>query len=401
MRYVNRFLVFSLLGLAACDNETSDVKRSNDEQQSAIIAEQLSMSQMADSIHKQLENQVVGYSFALGNNIKQTGSGGMARTQADGSPIEFSADTPIIIASVSKFITAIATLRILDEKGLSVDDVIGPYFPGDWTIDPYIKGLTFAQLLRQTSGIKDSGNGPMPYVRLQAFYSRPVDPEATADCHGKASEDTPLPITPNNVEFCYSNYNAAILAILLPRLAGLKQYKDQEKRAQTHGYQYESLVKEMVFAPVGVGNVGCAPIGDDYAYSYIYPGDQPGLDWGIQFNRCAEGGWYLSALDLWAVLSSVAQRDGRILKETGTYSSFKQIRERRLGLDRSWPTLIEKGGLLGDDAGVLSTSAIIFQPDASKPIPAILLINSNGTDGKIVRARSVLQKAYKSIAAQN
>ena len=158
--------------------------------------------------------------------------------------------------------------------------------------------------------------------------------------------------------------------------------------------QYERLVQTLVFEPVGVTTATCAPSDDAYALSYIYPGDAPGKDWGEQYGRCATGGWYLSPVDLAKVLASVAAKDGRILKESEEYSSLDDIRTRGLGLDRKTPEMIEKAGVLGDDPGVLATSAMILFPADQAPFAAVLFTNSTTAEGRIAHPRPYLERAF-------
>lgn len=357
------------------------------------------LERMSASLHAELEGDVVGYGFAMGTGQLVTGAGGLARLEGDGGPVDFTPDTPMILASVSKLVSALATLHLLQEQGLSVDAAIGPYLPSDWSVDPYIEDLTFAQLMSQTSGIKVHGNGPMSYERLKAFYTQPVDPNSSTPCTRFSGPQPELEITPSDLDFCYSNFNAAILMVLLPKLAGLEEDPNLDTRPTTLGSQYESLVQDAVFAPVGVDTAACAPDSDDYALSYIFPGQAPGKDWGAQYGRCATGGWYVSPSGLAQVLASVAIKDGRILQETTTYSSLAAIRENGFGLDRKSPGMIEKGGVLGDDPGVLATTALIFFPETGDPIPAVLFTNSTSKAGRIAHPRPYLERAYEAAKA--
>jgi len=350
------------------------------------------LTAMASSIDLQLQDQVVGYGYALGRDTLVTGAGGLARTSADGEAVAYTPETPMIIASVSKWVSALATMRLLQDKGLSLDDPIGPYFPSDWQVDPYFRSLTFAQLLTHKSGIKTHGNGPMSVARLQTFFSQSVDLDSTVECRGFQDVQDASPISPGNLDYCYSNFNAAILGVLLPNVDAAEPSDLSLPR------QYERLVQTLVFEPVGVTTATCAPSDDAYALSYIYPGDAPGKDWGEQYGRCATGGWYLSPVDLAKVLASVAAKDGRILTESEEYSSLDDIRARGLGLDRKTPEMIEKAGVLGDDPGVLATSAMILFPADQAPFAAVLFTNSTTAEGRIAHPRPYLERAYAETA---
>src|SRR4051812_12610818 len=68
---------------------------------------------VAANLKARLDGKAVGYSYALiqGDEVVE-GGGGFARTAADGGELAFSPETPIIIASVSKLVTTIATMAL-------------------------------------------------------------------------------------------------------------------------------------------------------------------------------------------------------------------------------------------------------------------------------------------------
>src|SRR5207245_8711529 len=108
---------------------------------------------------------------------------------------------------------------------------IGPYLPPDWSASDYVKGITFAQLLSHTSGIKDPGNAlANDYATLKNFFSQSVSSSTATSCNPTDSKGNPIPvppgqgITPANTSKCYSNYNFAIFRVLLPRIAYLPLY---------------------------------------------------------------------------------------------------------------------------------------------------------------------------------
>ncbi|GAB1343170.1 hypothetical protein MASR1M101_22970 [Gemmatimonas sp.] len=332
----------------------------------------MSLARMQASLHAQLDGKTVGYAYTVGNRALVSGSGGWARTSADGTPQPFTAQTRLTVASVSKWITAIATMAVLQQRDVSLDAPIGPYLPPDWEVPPYLRSLTFAELLTHTTGIKDFGSGPQPYDRLHRFFTRAVRADATTRCAGARVTDPPDPVTPSDRARCYSNYNFAILRLLLPRVAGFPEAPNRSARADTLAAQYERLVQERVFQPVGIRGPACQPQGNRYAFAYFHPGDKPGHDWGDVRLRCGDAGWYVSAEEMARVLRSVVSRDGRILVETAAYSSYADLRTR----------------------GLISTSAAIFGPTVGPRVIAVLFINSDIIDGPRDRARGILQKAY-------
>ncbi len=145
---------------------------------------------------------------------------------------------------------------------------------------------------------------------------------------------------------------------------------------------------------MGATGPACRPNGHDHAFAYFVPGNKPGHDWGDVRLRCGDAGWYVSAEGMASVLLSVNARDGRILAESKTYSSYFDIRTRSLGLDTNTPELMEKNGFWGDEGGLISTSVAIFGPAVGPNIVAVLFINSDVVDEPRARARGVLERAY-------
>ena len=68
------------------------------------------------AVQARLKDSVVGYSFVIGGAaipaVKY--SSGLARTSANGTPLNFASSVSSGVGSVSKFITAIAAVQLLD-----------------------------------------------------------------------------------------------------------------------------------------------------------------------------------------------------------------------------------------------------------------------------------------------
>ncbi|MGB3471503.1 MAG: serine hydrolase domain-containing protein [Erythrobacter sp.] len=358
----------------------------------SVVQQSEQTTQLAYELKNEVDGEVVGYAFALGTHSEVTGAGGFARTAADGRQMEFTAETPMIVASVSKWITAIGTMAVLQEQSLSIHEPIGQYFPEDWDVDPSVASITFAQLITQTSGVRAFGNGPKPYADLKEFFTQNVDPRASGGCENLQGSSATVAIAPQSKGYCYTNYNSELLRILLPKVADANLLLDGEVPGQTYARAFERLIQRKVFQPLDV-DATCNPEGKAYALSYIYPGNQPGKDWGQSYDRCGSGGWYISAVGLARLLGSVADRDGRVLREDSLYSSFDEMRTLGIGIGRNQPDMMEKDGVLGDDPGVLSVSAMIYRPDSNDPLPIVLLINSTNSAIEIAHARAYIERA--------
>jgi CubicO group peptidase (beta-lactamase class C family) len=418
--------------------ETNEPAGSNDDTPICEGDQCVKLSQIVKNIHSQLNGHVVGYSFFVGSYpANRSGSGrmiampqeqitqvgktgnlpklvtasgkfgacGYARTNADGTPRDFRPKTKITVASVSKMVTAIAAVRILDKNNVSLDAKIGPYLPADWSVSNYVKNIKFAELLSHSAGIEDYGNvPPNDYQTLKNFFSQPVNKNSTTTCQPSSVVQPANAINPNvnqpNTRPCYSNYNFAIFRVLLPKVAGLPEDPNPATRPQTFANQYVKLVEENEFDLVGQNGVACSPPpnSSSYAFAYNYSGTQPGQDWGDVSLICGAAGWYLSAEDIAHVLQSISAKDGRILSATAAKDEFETMRTRRLGWDIDSNTELEKNGGWGTGAGSVSTSIAVFGPVSGPRIIGLLFINSNISGGSSSGkgADTVLYNAYNS-----
>lgn len=135
-----------------------------------------------------------------------------------------SADTPFVIASVSKSFTALAILQLVDQALVDLDSYVTNYIGWFTTADP-AGSITVRQLLEQTSGlstldgVRDVFSPDVSLeerVRSIATYSLISDPGA---------------------EFHYSNLNYAVLGLIIEEVTGLG---------------YGEYVQEEIFDPLGM-----------------------------------------------------------------------------------------------------------------------------------------------------
>lgn len=364
---------------------------------------------MEKNIRSRLDGFVTGYSFLAGSYPK-FGGGGYARTAADAPAKPFDPQTKVTVASVSKFVTALATIAVLHKvPTASLDSEIGGFMPSDWAnADPRVKKITFRQLLNQRSGIKDYGNYRLDYAKLKSFFTAPITATGTmTTCNGYEVIDPPGAFNPADKNECYSNYNTGVLQVLLPRLAGFPEDPNQASRPGTLAAQYLSVVQEHVFSRVGRADVTCRPPAEypaaaSYALGYYRPDGTKGYDWGDYTLACGGVGWYLSAEDIGKVLMSLAAEDGKIVP-AGT---LRLITEGKLGVDLAVPSEIVKSGGFGgkcyDDANKrcdnVTTAVAVFGPMVGPRIPAVLFINSNiaGGPNNGGSARDVLEAAREA-----
>jgi CubicO group peptidase (beta-lactamase class C family) len=149
------------------------------------------------------------------------------------APVE--ANDPVRIASISKLIMALATLRLVDEGKIElerdVSDYLGfkvrsPNFPDD--------PVTLAQLLSHRAGLRDRAGYIIPLG--ESLQAKLADPAAWY-------ADAP----PGEAPFAYANLGSPVVATALEAATGER---------------YDALLERTVFAPLGVKAcvnwVGCS-----------------------------------------------------------------------------------------------------------------------------------------------
>jgi len=115
---------------------------------------------MANEIVARMDDTTFGWQYAIGQHGKLAAndSRGTARSKKDAGDHSqpMTATTRYDVASVTKNITAVATMKLLRALKLPVDSPVGPWLPADWPRGEGYATLTFANLLSHTSGIAQS-----------------------------------------------------------------------------------------------------------------------------------------------------------------------------------------------------------------------------------------------------
>ena len=95
-----------------------------------------------------------------------------------------------------------ALLKLLHDRGISVDSPIAPHLPNDWAKAPGLGLIRFSDLLRHTSGLDTNDSSTQTLTSLRDVIA--------TDFSGT------LPYTPRPP---YVNANFGLLRILIPRIA--------------------------------------------------------------------------------------------------------------------------------------------------------------------------------------
>jgi CubicO group peptidase (beta-lactamase class C family) len=156
------------------------------------------------------EGNTVGLSVALALKGEPIFSKGYGLANI-ASKVPATENTIYAIASVSKFITAIATMKMVEENKLSLQDKVIDYF-SDFPEQKSMNEITIEHLLRHQSGLVDHENWfDSIYINERRVFTQVEFFEFI---------DQPLFFTPGS-HYSYSNSGYAILSYILEKVSGL------------------------------------------------------------------------------------------------------------------------------------------------------------------------------------
>ena len=279
-----------------------------------------------------LDYNIVGYAYAVNHNgfgLVAAGTGGLygpddgrARTSADDDETVFATDTRIEIASVSKIITTVAVLRLLESQGGDLNTLLGTpistYLPADWTIGPNVNLITIRHLLTHTSGFVEGGPGDPANaigVNFEGFGNNTLQNLRALVAAGLGAPTRSLPDGSPAYSRSYSNANFSLLAKMVPYMLpdDVRDYLDDVSlndpgSADTvFGDLYSDYVAENVLAPSGIDNPTMDVTGDYPALGYVFAtaesvAGSPQVD---QTDVGGAFGWKLSAPELACFMNTV------------------------------------------------------------------------------------------------
>lgn len=282
--------------------------------------------------------------------------------------VAWNPDITMNIASVSKFVTAIALVRLLESlrsTGVSVDTSIAGFLPQYWAQGPNVAAITFRQLLRHEAGLGST---------LAATDTGPGD---FAEAKSEIQAGTTGPSAYN-----YKNVNYAILRVLFATLTKtLGPGSSAPSFLTSVGVSddmfwdgvseavYCNYVNDYVFAPVSIGRRGLeadANAALAYATPPTVPGariENPGLS--------GQTGWHLSIEELLRLLEKF--RAGSILSRRRAQQLVTSMYGLEPPIDTKAGPVYSKGGLRLDGSGRGLASMMCLMPG---DIELVVFVNS-------------------------
>jgi len=233
----------------------------------------LDVAKFSQALHDKIGLGSMGYAWQMRRRgvITVSGNWGYSRNPADGGQ-GWTSDTRMHIASVSKLITAMATVHVLRAHGIAYDDPVSPYLPEYWVRGTTTDKITFRQLLTHMSGLRAPGSDT-DYGTMMTAFSKPV-----WSTIGKTA---------------YENTNFGLSRILIPIITGQLDPSDTFGTSTNVVWdlgttsRFLAYCQQHVFSPSGVGPIGFAPGASD-ALAYRFPSSSKG--WDSKDLRSVSGG---------------------------------------------------------------------------------------------------------------
>jgi D-alanyl-D-alanine carboxypeptidase len=240
---------------------------------------QFSMDKFQANLENGLGIQWAGYSFAInqGGQLKRTNTFGNRRSGNDGN-VGMEPSSPMYGASLNKVMTAVAMLKILEEKGNGDASVwlnakVYQFLPPNWTFGPNTDNITFKNLLEHRSGISTSAG--IDYSDIRTLI-------ATGTSADKSYE--------------YANANYAILRILVARMSGnanVVNINDDVAAANATLTGFRRYIETKILDPLVI-DMDTKPFGPSPALYYQWGNLNNGWNIGDMSNRLGNGGFYFT-----------------------------------------------------------------------------------------------------------
>jgi CubicO group peptidase (beta-lactamase class C family) len=269
----------------------------------------LDLGAFGAAIHAIFKDSVTGYILQIrqNGNLVHVGIWNWAQTPADQNK-GWDENTRMHVASVSKFLTAVGLVKVLDSKKISYDAKIIDYLPTYWKKGKNVDKITFRHLLTHTSGFSTDSSAS-DYAFMKEKVAAGVSKGGSSD---------------------YENMNFGLMRILIPIIngdvgKGAEFIKDTNLNDQAWDaatlYHYEKYMQAKVFTPAGVNNADFAPLpGGKSALAYPFPhSNKKGWNSGDLATVAGGAGWRLSAKELLNVMDHVRRRNTIIDAQKAQY----------------------------------------------------------------------------------
>lgn len=226
------------------------------------------------------------------------------------------------IASLTKSLTAVAIMKLIEDGKLSLETPISTYFPD--FIPKYSKNITIQHLLNNSSGMQanigredESGNGIMPEGH-----------EITFDEVLDKFKDSELKFEPGT-GYEYNNFGYLILANIIEKVSG---------------ESYDDFMELAVFKPANMRNTTSESSNSSIPSSMAKPYLNLGMDKFKAFNSPLHPSWLKGAANVTSTTGDLfrfmtALDNGKLLKPTSLnmlYTATQSMRVNEMNSGLGW-----------------------------------------------------------------
>jgi CubicO group peptidase (beta-lactamase class C family) len=285
----------------------------------------LNVVAFSTAMHAALKDNVAGYIMQVrqNGNVIYDNVWKWAQTPSDLSK-GWNENTRMHVASVSKFLTAVGLVKLLDSKGISYDDKIINYLPTYWTKGSNINQISFRNLFTHTSGFTFKGTA----TDFQTMKSKVA--AGVSNIGGDSA---------------YENMNYGLMRILIAVINGdidkdtifssQTIVNDQAWDGLTINY-YKDYMQDNVFVPAGINDAGFVPLPAATGGALAYPFPElnaKGWNSGDLSTVSGAAGWRLSIKELLDVLNHVRRKNTIIGSQKAQY-----MLDHFFGIDQAFDT---------------------------------------------------------------
>ncbi|HEY6560003.1 MAG TPA: serine hydrolase [Polyangiaceae bacterium] len=233
-------------------------------------------SQLASKIQSSLSGNVTGFAYAIADQsqLAIAGAGGLA--QRAPNPVHFmTSRTPSTVASVTKHLTGVALLALLERNEMPPSTEVLDWLPAAWTPHATNDGLTFEHLLTHTSG----------FDQLLT----------TTDIEGAGNTWDGLEVMVEQIGAIpgatrkYKNANFALQRVLIPALRRELEGNSVPVVTEDNSRElYLDALDDIAFERLGIEDISCEPVaGTTEALSYNFSdATLGGKSWASTSSGC-------------------------------------------------------------------------------------------------------------------
>lgn len=268
------------------------------------------------------------------------------------------------IASLTKSLTAVGIMKLVEEGKITLDTPLSSYFPD--FIPEYSQLITIQHLLNNSSGmqanigrIDDAGNGLMPATN-----------EVTLDSLLDVFKDSQLNFEPGTA-YEYNNFGYLLLASIIEKVSG---------------QSYEVYMQQTVFNPAGMENTSSA--WSDKLGQRAYPYFGLGMDEIQKFELPYHSSWLKGAADMNSTTDDLyrfmqALEGGSLLKPASVnelYSATQEMGVNTMTSGLGWVIDEKEGEKWVYNSGLLPGYASIMGSLPEKNIKIMILSNATSVN---------------------